>query len=79
MATSKGAQTNQPKNDLGGFPKLVIISNPKGLGVSLNSLILGSSQNEGYLTGGPHNKDYSFLGSIFGSPYFGKLPDPLLL
>ena len=24
--------------------------------------------------GGPHNKDYSILGSILGSPYFGKLP-----
>ena len=26
------------------------------------------------LFGGPHNKDYSILGSILGSPYFGKLP-----
>ena len=28
--------------------------------------------------GGPHNKDHSilgYLGSIFGSPRFGKLPD----
>ena len=24
--------------------------------------------------GGPHNKDYSILGFILGSPYFGKLP-----
>ena len=24
--------------------------------------------------GDPHNKDYSILGSILGSPYFGKLP-----
>ena len=23
---------------------------------------------------GPHNKDYSILGSILGSPHFGKLP-----
>ena len=23
---------------------------------------------------GPHKKDYSMLGSILGSPYFGKLP-----
>ena len=22
----------------------------------------------------PHNKDYAILGSIFGSPYIGKLP-----
>ena len=35
---------------------------------------LGVSQNSGYLFGGPHNKDYSILGSILGSPYFGKLP-----
>ena len=26
------------------------------------------------LLGGPYNKDYSLLGSILGSPYFGKLP-----
>ena len=25
--------------------------------------------------GGPHNKDYSILGSILGSPYLGKLPN----
>ena len=35
---------------------------------------VGSSQNWGYLFGGPHNKDYSILGSILGSPYLGKLP-----
>ena len=23
---------------------------------------------------GPHNKDYSILGSILGSPFLGKLP-----
>ena len=28
----------------------------------------------GYHFGGPHNKDYSILGPILGSPYFGKLP-----
>ena len=28
----------------------------------------------GPLFRGPHNKDYSILGSILGSPYFGKLP-----
>ena len=27
--------------------------------------------------GGPHNKDYSILGSILGSPYLGKLPNGL--
>ena len=35
---------------------------------------MGVSLNYGYLFGGPHNKDYSILGSILGSPYFGKLP-----
>ena len=29
--------------------------------------------------GGPHIRDYSVLGSILGSPYFGKLPCVLLL
>ena len=28
----------------------------------------------GYHFGGLYNKDYSILGSILGSPYFGKLP-----
>ena len=28
----------------------------------------------GTLFRGPYNKDYSILGSILGSPYFGKLP-----
>ena len=32
------------------------------------------SQNYGYLFGGSHNKDYSILGSILGSPSFGKRP-----
>ena len=35
---------------------------------------MGISQNYGYLFGGPHNRDYSILGSILGFPYFGKLP-----
>ena len=35
--------------------------------------IWGVSQNYGYLFGDPYNKDYSILGSILGSPYFGKL------
>ena len=28
----------------------------------------------GTFLGGPHNKDYSILRSILGSPYLGKLP-----
>ena len=31
------------------------------------------AQNLGFLLGGPHNKDYSILGSVLGYPYFGKL------
>ena len=38
---------------------------------------MGISQNYGYLLGGPHNKDYSMLGSTLGSPCFGKLPHTL--
>ena len=34
----------------------------------------GFPKIKGTLFGGPHNKDYSILGSILGSPYFGKLP-----
>ena len=39
----------------------------------LQFLCIGLSQNEGYHFGGPYNKDYGILGSILGSPYFGKL------
>ena len=35
---------------------------------------MGVCQNYGYHFRGPHNKDYSILGSILGSPYLGKLP-----
>ena len=34
----------------------------------------GFPKIRGTLIGGPHNKDYSILGSILGSPNFGKLP-----
>ena len=36
---------------------------------------MGVYQNQGYLFRGLHNKDYSILGPILGSPYFGKLPN----
>ena len=39
---------------------------------------MGVSQNWGYHFGGPCNKDYSILGSILGSPYFGKLPNQVI-
>ena len=29
----------------------------------------------GTILGGPHNQDYSILGSILGYRYFGKLPN----
>ena len=35
---------------------------------------MGVSFDLGYFFSGPNNKDYSILGSILGSPYFGKLP-----
>ena len=41
--------------------------------------IYGVSPNWGYLFGGPYNKDCSVLGSILGSPYFGKLPSLCLM
>ena len=35
---------------------------------------LRMSQNYAYISGGPHNKDYSILGSIWGPPILEKLP-----
>ena len=32
------------------------------------------SQNYGYLLRSSNSRDYNTLGSILGSPYFGKLP-----
>ena len=43
--------------------------NGRGVG-----LIWGFPKIRGTLSGGPYNKDYSILGSILGSPHFGKLP-----
>ena len=40
---------------------------------------MGVSQDWGYPFEGPNNEDYSILGSILGSPYFGKLPRSLLI
>ena len=37
----------------------------------------GFPRIRGTLFGGPYNKDYSILGSILGSPYFGKVPNEL--
>ena len=34
----------------------------------------GISPRLGVRFGGPYKKDYSILGSILGSPYYGKLP-----
>ena len=34
----------------------------------------GFPKTRGTLLGGPFNRDYSTLGSILGSLYFGKLP-----
>ena len=35
---------------------------------------MGLPKIRGTTFGGPNNKDYSILGSLLGSPYFGKLP-----
>ena len=35
----------------------------------------GFPEIRGTLFGGPNNKDYSILGSILGSPDFGKVPN----
>ena len=37
-------------------------------------MICGFPKIRGTLIGGPHNKDYSILGSILGSPDFGNVP-----
>ena len=36
--------------------------------------IWGFPKIKGTLFACPYNKDYSILGSILGSPYFGRLP-----
>ena len=43
-------------------------------GSSKADSIWGFPKIRGVLFRGPHNKDYSILGSILGSLYFGKLP-----
>ena len=52
----------------GGFPFKTL----RRTRLDLFNLVV--SQNSGYLFGGPYNQDYDILGSILGSPYFGKLP-----
>ena len=43
-------------------------------GVGMAGDDMGVSPIWGYHFEGPNNKDFSILGSILGSPYFGKLP-----
>ena len=45
----------------------------QGLGPDAGKLLWGYLKIRGTM-GGPQNKDYSILGSIVGSPDFGKLP-----
>ena len=40
----------------------------------MHTAIWGFPKIRGTLFGGLHNKAFSILGSILGSPYFGKLP-----
>ena len=49
------------------------VERPRGLAAALLPMWV-VAYNQGYLFGGPHNKDHSLLGSILGSPYFGNLP-----
>ena len=44
-------------------------------GLCLPSFIWEFPKIRGTLFGGPHVKDYCILGSILGSPHFGKLKD----
>ena len=63
MGVSEHHRRNSPK-----------VLEAKGLPAILSKgPYMGVYQNYGYLFGGSHNKDYSILGSILGSPYFGKL------
>ena len=41
-------------------------------------LYMGVSHKKGFHFGVPFNQDYGKLGSIFGSPYIGKLPYEVL-
>ena len=52
---------------------------------AVGDLALGKSKDanevpkfRGTLFGGPNNEDHSILGSILGSPYFGKLPNSVI-
>ena len=39
-----------------------------------NVILFGGLFKLGVPFWGPHNKDFDIFGSIFGSPYYGKLP-----
>ena len=47
---------------------------PDGFGVGGTQVIWWFPKIRGTFLGCPHNKDYSILGSILGSPDFGKVP-----
>ena len=50
------------------------MENEMEAGIIQGIIGIRASQNQGYHFRGPNNKDYRILGSILGSPYFGKLP-----
>ena len=63
-----------------GYYYLLLRSIPKNIlpykgnvGITIVYCLRVLKQIVGYLFGGPHDKDYSILGSILGPPYFGKL------
>ena len=57
-----------------GLGRRVPRESPGSDNMSEDNPISGFPKIRGTFFGGPHNKDYSILGSLLGSPYFGKLP-----
>ena len=62
------------KQKAGGDPGHVGTRCPEAPGGLGSTCRFGDFPKKGVPVGGPHNKDYSILGSILGSPYFRKLP-----
>ena len=65
------SESNDPKmringRESGNYYSILNLTTPQEMGVY---------QNEGYHFRGSSKKDYSILGSILGSPYFGKVPN----
>ena len=64
-----------PRKPKGSGFYLKLYEPPGSIGLHIRTdAIWGFPKIRGTLLGGPHNKDYSILGSILGSRNFGKLP-----